>query len=150
MNPTWLRSYKWLEYSVKLNACFCYPCRLFGVSGGGSSSRPVQVFTVTCFKNRKHATGAKGSLAIHNACLAHKQAVVAWDMYTKILETGLTVTDQLGSQRAELVRKNRHYVTSIIKVLMVCTRQDIPLRGHRESNESSNRGNFFRNSLVAC
>lgn len=46
-NPAWFRSYKWLEYSVKLNACFCYPCRLFGSSGGGSSSRPVQVFTMT-------------------------------------------------------------------------------------------------------
>ena len=27
--------------SVKLDACFCYPCRLFGSNGGGSSSRGI-------------------------------------------------------------------------------------------------------------
>lgn len=64
-------------------------------------------------------------------------------MYIKTVDTGLTITDQLGSQRAELVRKNRHYIISIIEVLMICARQDISLRGHRESVESNNRGNFL-------
>lgn len=49
-NPAWFESYKWLEYSLKCDACFCYPCRLFGSSACGSS-RPVQVFTVTGFKD---------------------------------------------------------------------------------------------------
>ena len=121
-NPAWFRSYKWLEYSVKCNACFCYPCRLFGSSGGGSSSRPVQVFTMTGFRDWKHATGKKGSLAVHDTCSSHRQAVVAWDMYIKTANTGLTVADQLGNQRAELVRKNRHYIKSIVEVLMLCAR----------------------------
>ena len=142
-NPAWFRSYKWLEYSVKCNACFCYPCHLFGSSGGGSSSRPVQVFTMTGFRDWKHATGKKGSLAVHDTCSSHRQAVVAWDMYIKTANTGLTVADQLGNQRAELVRKNRHYIKSIVEVLMLCARQDIALRGHRESVESANRGNFL-------
>ena len=29
-NPAWYGNYEWLVYSVRLNACFCYPCRLFG------------------------------------------------------------------------------------------------------------------------
>ena len=65
-NPAWFRLYRRLEYSVKLDACFCYPCHLFGSNGGGSSSRPVQVFTMTGFKNWKHATGKSGSLAVHD------------------------------------------------------------------------------------
>ena len=37
-NPAWFASYTWLEYSVKNDACYCYPCRVFGSTGGGSSS----------------------------------------------------------------------------------------------------------------
>ena len=27
-NPTWFKLYSWLEYSVKQDACFCFPCRM--------------------------------------------------------------------------------------------------------------------------
>ena len=141
-NPAWFSSYKWLEYSVKCDACFCYPCRLFG-SGGGPASRPVQVFTVTGFKSWKHATGKHGSLAVHDACSSHRQAVIAWDLYMHTQETGVTVADQLGTARAQLVKKNRHRIKMIAKILLLCARQDIALRGHRESADSSNRGNFL-------
>ena len=39
--------------------------------------------------------------------------------------------------------KNRHYVKSVAEVLLLCSRQEIALRGHRESIESQNRGNFL-------
>ena len=39
--------------------------------------------------------------------------------------------------------KNRHYVISLLKVLMLCCRQEISSRGHRESSDSANRGNFL-------
>ena len=142
-NPAWFRLYRWLEYSVKLDACFCYPCRLFGSNGGGSSSRPVQVFTMTGFKNWKHATGKSGSLAVHDACSSHRQAVVAWDMYNVTAKCGVTVADQLDSARAEQVRNNRHYIKTIAEVLLLCAKQDIALRGRRESAYSPNMGNFL-------
>ena len=44
--------------------CYCYPCPVFGSTGGGSSSQPVQVFTVSGFRNWKHATGKTGSLSV--------------------------------------------------------------------------------------
>lgn len=143
-NPSWYQSYRWLEYSVKCDACFCYPCRMFGSSvGGGYTSRPVQVFTLKGFRDWKHATGKSGSLAVHDACRSHKQAVVAWDSYTHTMMTGVTVADQLGNARAELVQKNRQYLKTIAEVLLLCARQDISLRGHRESADSTNRGNFL-------
>ena len=39
---TWYSPHPWLEYSVKQDACFCYPCRLFDFGGCISSSRPEQ------------------------------------------------------------------------------------------------------------
>ncbi len=145
-NPSWFASYKWLEYSVKANACFCYPCRIFG---GGSNSRAVDVFTVTGFKNWKHATGKRGSLLLHDTCSSHRQAIVAWDMYNATTVSG-TVSDQLGNARAEQVASNRHYIKTIAEVILLCARQDISLRGHREAMDSTNRGNFLEMlSLVA-
>ena len=72
-NPAWFTHYKWLEYSVKCDACFCYPCRLFAGSVGGS--RMHAVFTVKGFRNWKHATGKNGSLAVQDASSSHKQAI---------------------------------------------------------------------------
>ena len=67
-NPGWYGSYEWLDYSVRLNACFCYPCRLFGSHCSQFSSRPEPAFTVNGFKNWKHATGTKGILSGHANC----------------------------------------------------------------------------------
>lgn len=55
-----------------------------------------------------------------------------------------SVADQLaGSNRSEMIKKNRHYISAIVDMLLTCTRQDIALRGHRETDESLNRGNFL-------
>ena len=48
-NPIWYDRFDWLEYSIKHDACFCYPCRMFGFTSGSSigKSRPEPVFTST-------------------------------------------------------------------------------------------------------
>lgn len=33
-SSTYYKEFNWLEYSIKLNACFCYACRLFAVDSG--------------------------------------------------------------------------------------------------------------------
>ena len=54
-NPDWFKLYPWLEYSVKEDACFCFPCRMFGGSGGVPTSRHQKTFTEIGFKSWKHA-----------------------------------------------------------------------------------------------
>ena len=39
----------WLEYTVTLNACFCFPCRVFGVN------LSTNAFTETGYRDRKHS-----------------------------------------------------------------------------------------------
>ena len=56
-NPLWFKSYDWLEYSIKIDACFCYPCQMFGAQGSQFGSRPESTFTETGFIDWKHATG---------------------------------------------------------------------------------------------
>ena len=45
-NPAWYKSFQWLEYSVEKDACFCYPCWLFGLVSAIGNSRPETVFTL--------------------------------------------------------------------------------------------------------
>jgi len=80
-NAAWYKQYAWLEYSVEKDACYCYPCWLFGPPSAVGRSRPVQDFTLTGFTNWKHATGKKGALVGHSDSLSHKEAMVAWEQY---------------------------------------------------------------------
>ena len=43
----------------------------------------------------------------------------------------------------QLDLKNRHYLKTILEVLLVCSQQEIALRGHDESMKSLSRGNFL-------
>lgn len=82
-------------------------------------------------------------LTCHDNCLAHKQAVVSWKQYTLKSERGMSITDRLGSARNEQIKQNRHYLKTIAEILLLCSKQEIALRGHKEAEISMNRGNFL-------
>jgi len=63
---------------------------------------------------------------------------------------GFHSSNQVGSiatiidtKYKESVKKNRQYITILLDNLLFCCRQGIPIRGHDESIESSNKGNFI-------
>ena len=144
-NPQWYERFHWLEYSVMYDACFCYPCRMFGSTIDSSSgrSRPEPVFTSTGFRNWKHATGKTGALSRHSNCNSHRQAELAWSQYKLNSKKGTTIAERLGSARSVTISQNRHYLETIADIILLCSRQEIALRGHRESSNSMNRGNFL-------
>ena len=100
-------------------------------------------FTINGFRDWKHATGKRGILNCHNNCAAHKQAAVAWSQYTLNVQQGTTISERIGSARVQQIESNRHYLKTIAEILLVCSHQEIALRGHEESKTSPNRGNFL-------
>ena len=144
-NPQWYERFHWLEYSVMYDACFCYPCRMFGstIESSSGRSRPEPVFTSTGFRDWKHATGKTGALSRHSSCYSHKQAELAWSQYKLNSKKGTTIAERLGSARSVTITQNRHYIGTIADIILLCSRQEIALRGHRESSDSMNRGNFL-------
>ena len=140
-NPDWFKLYPWLEYSVSKDAAFCYACRLFGAANI-HLSRPERAFTATGFRDWKHATGQRGILIIHNNSFSHKQGMVAWEQFKMTHDRG-SVVEKLGSNRAEQIRKNRHYIKSIAEILLLCSKKEISFRGHDERESSLNKGNFL-------
>ena len=87
--------------------------------------------------------GKDGIVSCHDNCKTYKEAVVSWHEYVKNTESGTTVDKRMDASRAKTISNNRHYLKTILEVLLVCSQQEIALRGHRESVNSLNRGNFL-------
>ena len=125
----WYNTYSWLEYSIKRDAAFCFPCRLFAVNEGRSQN----TFTKSGFCDWKHATGKGGIISVHDKCSSHASAVVIWSQY-KLNAKHTSIADRLESNHAQIISTNRHHLKSLIQILLLCAQQEITLRGHREGS----------------
>ena len=70
----------------------------------------------------------------------------AWIDYKINAKRGTLIDDRVDSQKRQQIQNNRHYLKTLAEILLLCGKQDIPLRGHREIDPSLNRGIFFRNT----
>ena len=72
------------------------------------------------------------------------------DEFTKVMSgRQLNIQSQLDSIRATTISENRQKLKSIVETIILCGRQNFPLRGHRDStldlerDEAANSGNFW-------
>ena len=62
------------------------------------------------------------------------------------MQQGTTISERIGSARVQQIESNRQNLKTISEILLVCSHQEIALRGHEESKTSLNRGNFLYTS----
>ena len=76
----WYKKWDWLEYSVKVDAAFCYPCRKFSSRCLFQSQgrRVDQAFTLKGYRDWKHATEAKKGFPRHADSKDHLACCVMW------------------------------------------------------------------------
>ena len=134
-NSRWYVTYPFIEYSFQTDAIFCFPCRLFPSM---AKSRSEEVFMVHGFRDWKKL-GSK--LKKHVKSEAHKNSLAFWSGYKQTKDHG-TIGDIMDSARARRIQVNRKLLISICKVVL-CARQSIAHRGHREDEDSKNKGNFL-------
>ena len=129
----WLEKWEWLEYSIKLDACYCFVCFWFR---GDLSSQLTSPKGWSSWKDsdrlQKHRDGKK-----------HENASQLYIEYKSRLLTAHQIGTIIWSANTAEIQENREYVTAICDVLLLCARQNLPLRGHQESADSLNRGNFL-------
>lgn len=140
----WFSLFPWLEYSVTKDAAFCFPCRLFCTSSSSNNIGGSSVFTHTGFSNWKRALEKGSGLKLHDNSSTHKHCVVLWESYKQMKSKGPdnSVLSEVSAAHRELVLENRHYIATLAEVLLLTGIQKIAQRGHDESVESFNRGNF--------
>ena len=115
-NPSLFDKYTWLEYSIAKDTAFCYACRVF--SAGVHKSE--ECFITIGYRNWKHATGKSGRLEKHTVSQRHKHAKAAWSDFKHSQISNTSIASTLSNERREQVQQNRHYMKTIVEVLMFC------------------------------
>ena len=131
--PDWFKSRAWLEYLQKEDKVYCFYCRLF-FSGSGEKAFVQDGY---CSWNKALE---RMKLLVNSS--GHLFAAERSAAFLATKKQG-SVASQLNDAHVTFVAENRQYLKSIVDVVMVCARQGIALRGHRESEDKLNRGNFL-------
>ena len=133
----WFKKWDWLEYSVEMDAAFCFVCYLFKrdveINKGGDA------FVVGGFRAwnkperlEKHVGGIKSA---HN---------IAYEKYVNLRDAKKTSIEFVFDNASE-VQMNEYHIR--LNASLTCLRfllgQGLAFRGHDESEESYSRGNFI-------
>ena len=137
---SWLNEFPWLCYSESCNGGFCVFCFLFA-----KHHLPLGQLVTSAMTN---FTRAKVTLLEHSKQNIHIGATMdAMEFKSRMEGRAPTVQQLLLDERSSLVKRNRSKIMCILKTIVFCGRQMIPLRGHREQQLSNadtpcNPGNF--------
>ncbi|KAL5774680.1 hypothetical protein ACOSP7_012237 [Xanthoceras sorbifolium] len=139
----WFEKFHWLEYSPSKDAAFCLPCFLFA-KPGGHGPYGSNAFTLDGFRNWKKVNdGIRCAFKKHvteEPCSAHNVAVQSCN---DLMNQGCHIDKAINRQTSEQIMNNRLRLKSSIDSIRWLTFQGCAFRGHDESLESKNRGNFI-------
>ena len=134
----------WLVYSKLKNGGFCLPCIFFATGYCGQDPGVLVTRPMTNFKK------ALEQFEQHRRKDYHAGAITQAEQFLSTQDgKQVDIKRSIPLSMAERVSKNRQRILSIVKILMFCGRQNIPIRGHWdnlqdvEANPVQNHGNFW-------
>ena len=134
-NYDWFSQYPTLEYSVLLDAVFCFCCRHFT-----QSSNAEDCFTKNGFKNWKKF---HERFRAHIDSISHKNSFSNWINYKQSKSQKGNIVEQMNSQYKQEKTNNKIYLSKLLDLLRYLAKQGLAFRSHNEDIESINRGNFL-------
>ncbi|XP_023752114.1 uncharacterized protein LOC111900456 [Lactuca sativa] len=130
----------WLEYSPTTHASYCFICFIF--NDKPSVSHGYDAFTVKGFDNWKKVNDGKNCAFLkHIGCSQHRNAVAFTE---NLMNQEAHIENIIMKQNEEQILKNRLRLKASIVTVRWLTFQACALRGHDESPNSKNRGNFLQ------
>lgn len=127
--------FPWVEYSIKLDSAFCFPCRHFHVEGGYTEDLLIK-------KGFRHWKKLTDKLSKHAKSKSHITNAQKWATFMNTAAVGSVATKLSESYRAG-VQQNRKNLAIICEIVQLLAKQGLPFRGHDESKTSQNKGNFL-------
>lgn len=145
-HPSWLRRYPWLHYSRSVDGAFCRACAFFAPNQAGGQD--LGQFVTKPFKawikmSRKATTHAQKNYHL-TAMTKMEEFLVRYQNPTQ------AVGAVLNNESRQIMENNQKVIESLLKVVMLCGKQGLALRGHRddtinwEEESTSNEGNFIQ------
>lgn len=135
-NKNWFKTFPWLEYSVIENKAFCFYCRFFCKADVKEKS------FIIGYNRWKKAMESNSGFTAHNNSLVHKECLVKYTEFKRSSSVG-GVENLIKNKNNELIKENRHYIKTLAEILLLTCKLEIAQRGHDESSESTNKGNFL-------
>ncbi|KAM7437095.1 hypothetical protein ABFA07_013217 [Porites harrisoni] len=138
-----LVKYPWLIYSKYLDGASCLPCVCFGVECGKNGAKLDKPFR----SSLTFWTTARGKFDSHASGKSeiHKFSVMAMQNFLAAMRRQIAPIDQQLNQLMQAqIDENREKMKSIVKTVIFCGQNNIPLRGKRDDNpdDSNLQGNF--------
>ena len=118
---------------------YCFACRVFGVQCGEENWISIGV-TGGNWKN-----GVK-RIREHAATQYHMTSMMAFKTYLQNKPIDCLLDQQRAeeqSRREREITSNRQVLNHLLDIIRLLAKQNLALRGHRESANSLNRGNFL-------
>ena len=143
-NADWLNRYSWMCYSQILGGAFCNVCVLFGpeFTGKGCHQKTGKL-VLQALQNWKDIHEIS---RFHSQSKYHKTAVVLADNFIKAYTAPATdVVHRLDSALCQKEQEARKALIPIVKTVLFCAQQGLPLRGHVESRSILDEGEFANN-----
>ena len=137
----WYAEKEWFCGSTNLQRLFCWPCLLFAPGKSQTWTRTgyadMRCFLSDCRK--------------HEPSNCHLEAYKKWKTFdvTERVDILFSRARREEVQRHnEQVRQNREMLKTISEAVLFLSKQELAFRGHDESNDSLNKGNY--RELLEC
>ncbi|KAL5540784.1 hypothetical protein UlMin_042397 [Ulmus minor] len=137
-NHAWFQEYpNWLEYSIAKYAAFCLCCYLFKPIIGkqaGSDSFVSESFSNRKEKKKRFQTHVGGPSSIHNQ---------AWRNCEALMKEKQHIETIISKQSKQAKKEYRIHLKASVDCVRFLLQQGLAFRGHDESDNSLNQGNFL-------
>ena len=134
----YLQMYKWLGYSAQQDGCLCLPCCLFASDASSAQNFVHRPFSSWTTLNKK--------VRLHYMSSTHIKCTAAMTCFLDVHSgTQPTIDTSFNKYRQEQYDVNCKRLDAIIDCVVLCGRQNIAFRGHRDASsqtQSVNKGNF--------
>ncbi|XP_060845501.1 zinc finger MYM-type protein 1-like [Rhopalosiphum padi] len=129
----WYVKFPWLEYSPSKDSVFCFYCRALPFASCDKA------FITNGFKSWKKMNEYSNN---HSKSVAHKESLTKYAGFKSAIKQG-NIISKIDSNHNKVVKENREYIKCLLETILYCAYQGIPIRGHRENEDSENMGNFL-------
>ena len=145
--PSWLKQYPWVHYSRFCDGVYCRACALFAPTCVGGQE--LGQFVTSPFKCWTKITA---KACTHASKEYHLQAMTKMSEFlARYEDPSQSVATMLESHARKIMNSNVKVIESLFKITILCGKQGLALRGHRDDRihwedegEGSNEGNFVQ------
>ncbi|XP_072147449.1 uncharacterized protein [Setaria viridis] len=131
----WFAKYDWVEYSIKKDSVFFFVCYLF--KNKKYKGKGIDAFIVDGWRNWNVGDT---SLLKHHKSKAHKEAQ---EKYIGYMNPNAAIDNKIEKWSDEEIKHYKIRLTYSLRCIKFLLHQGLAFRGHDESEESSNKGNFI-------